>query len=310
MNEYLKLVEEAQKKRLDLTRKQTYRIRNLYRDIARDLEKRIKQAPKNSLNERWLMDYQRQFKSSIKYLNKALLNDLQKSMLASAEYAAGIQVDLFDFINTKYKLDAKETFSNMFSKISQNALQELISGGFYKDGKGLNERVWFNEKKTNAEFDYILQKGLLEKKSIYELANDLASYVNPKVQNDWQFKKIYPGVGNKKIEYNSFRLAVTSISHAYQLSLKKSCKANPFVDKIEWHTSNSHRGPCEVCRSREGKKYNPDELPLDHPNGICYFTPVIDKTLDEIGSELHDWLHGGSNSKLDNWFNDYGKEFL
>lgn len=306
MNEYEKLVEEAQNKRLELTRKQIYRIKKMYIDIAKDLEKSIKQSSANSLTERWLKDYQKQFKNDIKQLNKVLKNDIEDSMLKSAEYAAGIQMNFFSLIGDTYNLNIKETFSSMFSRIPKEALKELINGEFYKDGKGLSKRIWFNENRANGEFDYIIQKGLAEKKSVYDLAKDLAAYVNPNVKKDWDFKRIYPSVGNKKIEYNSFRLAVTSISHAYQLSMKRSCKANPFVEEIEWHTSNSHRGPCELCRSREGKKYTPDELPMDHPNGICYFTPVVDKSMEDIGSELKNWVDGEPNSILDKWYEDNG----
>lgn len=309
MNEYLKLVAKAQEQRIMLTKKQIKNIRDLYRDVAKDLGKRSKKANKDSLSERWLLDYQKQFKKDIKELNKILKKDIEYSILESAKYATNIQTDFFNLMDVKYKLNSKETFSNMFSRIPQQALKELISGDFYKDGKGLSERLWFHEKEANANFDYIIQKGLLEKKSTYELAKDLSDYVNPEVKKDWDFKRIYPGVGNKKIEYNSFRLAVTSISHAYQLSMQRSCKANPFVEGIEWHTSNSHRGPCSICREREGKTYKPDELPLDHPNGVCYFTPVITKSLDEVGMELHGWLYGGSNNKLDDWYKEYGREF-
>lgn len=310
MNEYLKLVAKAQEQRIMLTKKQIKNIRDLYRDVAKDLGKRSKKANKDSLSERWLLDYQKQFKKDIKELNKIFKKDIEYSILESAKYATNIQTDFFNLMDVKYKLNSKETFSNMFSRIPQQALKELISGDFYKDGKGLSERLWFHEKEANANFDYIIQKGLLEKKSTYELAKDLSDYVNPEVKKDWDFKSIYPGVGNKKIEYNSFRLAVTSISHAYQLSMQRSCKANPFVEGIEWHTSNSHRGPCSICREREGKTYKTDELPLDHPNGVCYFTPVITKSLDEVGMELHGWLYGGSNNKLDDWYKEYGREFV
>lgn len=309
MNEYLKLVEEAQQKRIRLTKEQVKSIRGLYRDVAKDLNRRAKSANKGSLNERWLLDYQKQFKSDIKQLNKILKKDIESSMLKSAEYATGIQVDFLNLLDIKYNLNSKETFSNMFSKIPQQALQELVSGEFYKDGRGLSERLWFHEMKANADFDYIIQKGLAEKKNVYDLAKDLWDYVNPDVKKDWNFKNIYPGVGNKKIEYNSFRLAVTSISHTYQLSMQKSCKANPFVEGIQWHTSNSHRGPCSLCQSREGHVYDADKLPLDHPLGVCYFTPIITKSMDDVGSELHDWLYGGSNSKLDDWYREYGREF-
>ncbi|PRR77682.1 hypothetical protein CLLI_22460 [Clostridium liquoris] len=305
MNKYLELVDKAQKQRIRLTNQQIKNIRDLYKDVAKDLGRRAKGANKGSLNERWLTDYQKQFKLDIKELNKILRRGIESSMLKGAEYATGIQMNFFNLLDVKYKLNSKETFSNMFSKIPQQALEELVNGQFYKDGRGLSERIWLNEIKANADFDYIIQKGLAEKKNVYDLARDLSDYVNPDVKKDWNFKNIYPSVGNKKIEYNSFRLAVTSISHAYQLSMQRSCKANPFVEGIEWHTSNSHRGPCSLCSGREGKVYKPDELPLDHPNGVCYFTPVITKSMEDIGSELHDWLYGGSNSKLDDWYKEY-----
>lgn len=305
MNEYLELVEEAQNERIKLTKERVKSIRDLYRDLAKDLNRKAKGANKGSLNERWLLDYQKQFKNDIKQLNKILKRDIESSMLKSAEYANNIQLDFFNLLDIKYNLNSKETFSNMFSKIPQQALEELINGEFYKDGRGVSERLWFHEMKANANFDYIIQRGLAEKKSVYDLAKDLSDYVNPDVKKDWNFKKIYSGVGNKKIEYNSFRLAITSISHAYQLSMQRSCKANPFVEGIQWHTSNSHRNTCSICRSRNGKVYKADELPLDHPNGICYFTPVIKKNMENIGTELRDWVNGGKNSKLNAWYNLY-----
>lgn len=72
MNEYLKLVAKAQEQRIMLTKKQIKNIRDLYRDVAKDLGKRSTKANKDSLSERWLLDYQKQFKKDIKELNKIL----------------------------------------------------------------------------------------------------------------------------------------------------------------------------------------------------------------------------------------------
>ena len=44
MNEYLKLVDEAHKKRLKLTNDQIYQIKNMYNDISRDLIARARAA--------------------------------------------------------------------------------------------------------------------------------------------------------------------------------------------------------------------------------------------------------------------------
>lgn len=304
-NEYLRMVEEAQKRRIYLTTEQKKRIVYMYKEISIELNKRLKKANPESLNERWLEDFQKQFKKEIKEMNKILKKDIENTMYNVSSTATNIQMNFLEMVDTKYKINHRETFSNMFSKIPKQAVEELINGDFYKDGKGLSHRIWFNEKKANADFDYIIQKGLTEKKSVYDLANDLVSFVNPNAKREWDFNKIYPGVGNKKIEYNSFRLAVTSISHAYQLSMQRSCKANPYVEGIQWHTSNSHRGPCSLCQEREGHIYEIDKLPLDHPNGVCYFIPVINKSMEDIGSELHDWVHGGNNERLDNWYSKY-----
>ncbi|MCB2300385.1 hypothetical protein [Clostridium tagluense] len=309
-DEYLKLVAVAQSKRMKITKESKRQIINLYKDVAKDLNRRAMNASKGSLNERWLKSYLKQLKSDIKELNKSLKPSIENSMLKSAESANSIQLDFFNVLGIKYNLNTKESFSGMFSNIPKEELAELISGGFYKDGKGLSQRLWANNGKANADFDYIIEKGIAEKKSTYDLANDLATYVNPEVRKSWDFKKIYPGVGNKKIEYNSMRLAITSVSHAYQLSLQRSCKANPFVEGIQWNISISHRGTCSLCQGRDGKIYEADELPLDHPMGVCYFTPVVIKSMEDIGTELNSWVNGGDNSKLDNWYSEYGHEFV
>lgn len=302
-SEYLELVKNAQEKRIKLTNDNIKLVKDLYSDIARDLTKKIEKSSEKSLTERWLKDYRKQFNREIKELNKILEGNLSESMLKSASLASNIQQDFFNEVSDKYKISFKDAFANMFSRIPQNAANELISGNFYKDGLGLSERLWLHAGKANAQFDYIIQKGLLEKKSIYDLSKDLETFINPGKKQDWDFKNIYPGIGNKKIEYNSFRLTVTSVSHAYQLSMQRSCKANPFVDGIQWHTSNSHRGPCSLCLSREGKIYKSDELPLDHPLGVCYFIPIVEKSMNDIGKELNKWVNGEENSKLDNWIN-------
>lgn len=309
-SEYLKLVEKAQKKRIKLTNSQTEEIKNLYKDIAKDLQERIKKSNKRSLTERWLCDYKKQFRKDIKKLNKVLKKNIKESMLKSANIASFIQIDFFNMLDKKFNIKVMDMFSGLFTRIPQEVLFEIISGDFYKDGKGLSTRIWNNEIRANKSIDYIIKQGLLEKKDVYSISKDLEKFINPNIKTDWDFKKIYPGVGNKKIEYNSFRLAVTSISHAYQLSMQRSCEANIFVDGIQWNISNSHRGTCSLCAARDKKIYKTNELPLDHPLGVCYFTPVIQKSLDDIGTELHDWVHGKNNKKLDNWYKKYGINYL
>lgn len=300
LNEYLKLVEDSQQKRIDLTKYQIAAIKDMYNDVWRSLRLRTQDSTFGSLNDRWLKDYRSQFRAAVRELNTILESQLTGAMEQSATYAAEIQSKMFDM------LDVDPTFSNMFTKVPKETIAELVGGGFYKDGKGLSKRIWHNKNKANADFDYIIQKGIAEKRSIADIAADLSKYVNPNAKRDMDFKKIYPKIGNRNIEYNSFRLAVTSISHAYQLSMQRSCGKNPFVEGIQWNISNSHRGTCSECRGRDGLIFKPHELPLDHPNGICYFMPVVEKSMEDIGTELRKWVNGAQNDKLDKWYTDHG----
>lgn len=305
LNEYLKLVEDAQQKRIDLTKYQIAAIKDMYNDVWRSLRLRTHDSTFGSLNDRWLKDYRSQFRVAVRELNTILESQITGAMEQSATYAAEIQSKMFDI------LDVDPTFSKMFTKVPKETIAELVGGGFYKDGKGLSKRIWHNENKANADFDYIIQKGIAEKRSIADIAADLSKYVNPNANRDMDFKKIYPKIGNRNIEYNSFRLAVTSISHAYQLSMQRSCGKNPFVEGIQWNISNSHRGTCSECRGRDGVIFKPHELPLDHPNGICYFTPVVEKSMEDIGTELRKWVNGSPNDTLDRWYiQNGGNELL
>lgn len=44
-------------------------------------------------------------------------------------------------------------------------------------------------------------------------------------------------------------------------------------------------------------------------NGLCTMIPVIKKSLDNVASELKDWVNGKSNKKLDEWYQEYGNYF-
>ena len=67
---------------------------------------------------------------------------------------------------------------------------------------------------------------------------------------------------------------------------------------------------CDTCRKRNGKPYDPKDIPLDHPMGRCTFNYDIPMELDEIGKELSDWIKGSKNEKLDKWFSEYGLDFV
>ncbi|MBS5952572.1 MAG: hypothetical protein KIB53_02050 [Paraclostridium bifermentans] len=307
-SDYLRLCQEAQNKKIKIAREQEKQIRSLYEDIYKDLSDRLKKATPGSLTERWIIEYQRSLKKEIQQLNNKIYGVIEKNMKYASNIAVGPDFSFFMILDNKYKLDMESTFTSMFSNIPKDALNEILFGEVYKDRKGLSERIWQDTKKIDKDIDYIIAKGIAEQKSSFEIAKDLEKYVNPKAKKDWNWSKVYPK-SNKKVDYNAQRLARTSVSHAFQQAQKRSCQRNPFVSGIKWLTSNSHR-TCELCSSRNGVIYSVSDLPLDHPNGMCTTVPVLEKELEQIGEELRSWIDGESNTKLDKWFKEYGKDFL
>lgn len=293
--QYRELVLEAQRKRLQITRQQQQQIARLYRDIAKDMGREIAKKSERTLTYRWMKDYAKALKSQ----SKILYSDIQGIVSLGILNTAEAFVDAEQAFWSGLVPGLSERFRDTFSSIPQTCVDELMNGGIYKDFTGLSERIWAYQKKYDRDIGYMIERGIVAQKSAYELAKDLEMYVNPKAKKPWEWQKVYPNC-NRVVDYNAQRLARTSVTHAYQLSFQRATKDNPFVEQYQWNSSNAGK-TCELCAKRDGKLFDKDKLPLDHPNGMCVVTAVIPKELDEIAEELNDWANGESNPELDKW---------
>ena len=262
--DYLKLCEEAQRKKLKLAKKQEKQIKEIYSDMYLNVSKKLSKVNPDTLSKRYLEELKKVLEKEIRLSNNQVKKIIKKNIEKSSELANNVQLDFFMSINDKYNLNMKDTFSSMFSKIPKKAMDEILFGKAYKDRKGLSERIWEYTKRFNKDIDYIIAEGIANKKSTYEIAKDLEKYVNPDAAKDWNWKKVYPNSG-KKVDYNAQRLARTSINPAFQQAQKRSCEKNPYVEGIRWLSSNSHGRTCELCRERDGEVFMVKDLPLDHP---------------------------------------------
>ncbi|MEG1870396.1 MAG: hypothetical protein RSC84_02615 [Peptostreptococcaceae bacterium] len=313
---YLELCEEAQKKKLKLAKAQQKQISKIYNDMYINVCKKLSKADPKCLSKRYLEEMKKELEKEMIATNKKVINAIKKNMNQSSDLANKVQLDFFMFVNKDYDLNMKLTFSSMFSKIPKDAMNEILFGTAYKDRNGLSERIWMHTKKFEKDIDYIIAEGIANKRSAYDIAKDLEKYVNPNATKEWEWGKVYPKT-NKKIDYNTQRLARTAVNHAFQQAQKRSCEKNPYVEGIKWLTSNSHSRTCQLCKDRAIQNdYNLGEgvypikdSPLDHPNGLCTTIPYIPISLEDIGSELRRWIDGENNPKLDDWFKKYGEEF-
>lgn len=287
---------ESKHLRYKLSVTQAKQIRRLYRDLYKELQNKIKllnlsdTVTSNSelyLLKRLLKDIEKEYSNlngNIQNLIKQNMEEVSKKVVEeSAKYATSL-----GFV-----------IGSGYYNLPTEIVNRVALGKLYEEGWSLSKIIWKQGRKISKDINSIIAKGIAQNKSSYEIAKDLEKYVNPSSVKPWDWSKVYPGT-NKKIDYNAQRLARTMVSHAYEQSIIVTTKDNPFVKGIRWLTSNSHR-TCEICVSRDNKMYKPEELPLDHPNGMCTFEPVIEDDMVEISNRIADWANGKYDYELDKY---------
>lgn len=293
----------AEAQRAKLTADQEKYIRNLYREAAADIRKQAERAPRvpsDALRKVYLDKLQSQIGDALKQIEGNVRGTVKDSM---REVAAATVKDAQGFVK-----DVGLSIKGSYSHVPVDIVRSVASGQLYDSNWTLSKALWLNTQGTQQDVQSIVAKGILENKSAYDIAKDLEKYVNPDARKDWAWSKVYPGT-SKVVDYNAQRLARTMVSHAYQQAFVRTTINNPFVTKYMWEASNSER-TCQLCLDRDGQYFKKDELPLDHPNGMCTYIAVMEDDMNAIADRLADWAHGAEDPELDNWAKDlYGKQW-
>jgi len=58
---------------------------------------------------------------------------------------------------------------------------------------------------------------------------------------------------------------------------------------------------CDLCAARDGVVYPKDELPLDHPNGMCTYIADIPDSMTDIADRIADWYNGADDWEIESW---------
>lgn len=277
--DYLPLVQAARERVLRISAQQSRDLARIYAEIAADLRWESAKRGVHTLTYRFLMDYAKNLRKESEEIFAG-----QRDLIAgNLRSAAGTTVEAQRAFFAQAAPQLSGRFSDVFSRASQKAVNELLSGGIYENFAGLSERIWNYRGSFDRDISEIIRRGILAKKPAFNLAKDLELYLDPSAAKPWDWNKVYPGV-SRKVDYNAQRLARTSVTHAYQLALERSTRDNPFVTKYQWLAGNSHARICGLCLSRDGKYFDKGSVPLDHPNGMCTIIPVIEKSSAAISS--------------------------
>ena len=309
------IFKDAEEARDAIMASQKEEIAKLYEDWADEIGERAKYYSHKSnasapLSERYYKELQKQIKQTSHEVSNEVYSKIKKNMytIADAVVADNIKwLESFGF--------SAEGLNAAFSYIPDEVVRNLITGQIYDSGWSLSARIWGDNEQTLKDIYQVMARGIAENKPIYEIAKNLESYVRPSAKLPWnpilamkntktgeiEYKRIY----KKQVDYNAQRLARTLAQHSYQQSFIATTQKNPFITEYIWHSNGSR--PCELCQSRDGVHFAKDELPMDHPNGMCTMEPAV---ADDMVDQLADWFNSpdGTYPEIDEFAGNFGYE--
>lgn len=296
-------LQDGEQARLTITKEQEVEISKLYRQVYLDLKKQMASLPNQgtgttsqTLTKTYLNKLIKELKAAYQSLGEGLEKQIQKGMQETAEAVVKSNSDWLSKAGLKIE--------GAYSYVPKDIVSLLSTGKVYGSGWTLSKAIWGESQKHAEDINKIVAAGVAANKSAYEIAKDLEKYVNPSAKKEWNWSKVYPGT-SKKVDYNAQRLARTMVSHAYQQSLLASTKFNPFVKGYRWRSAHTHR-TCEICNERDGQLYSADDLPLDHPNGMCTFIAELTGNMNSVAERLGNWANGAEDPELDKWMSSMG----
>lgn len=298
------IFKDAEKARNAIVESQKKEIAKLYEDWSKEImhkasKYKLNKNPSDAIKQVQLKELRKMLKQTSKVITNEVENKIKQSVF---DIADSVVSD-----NTAWLKKLGLDFSDLdvaFSNVPDSMIRKLITGQIYDSGWSLSKKIWNDNEQTLKELYSIVAGGIAMNESIYDISKKLEKYVSPSAARQWNLvdkdgRRIYP----KKVDYNAQRLARTLSQHAYQQSFIETTKDNPFIVDYVWNSNGSRA--CPICQSRDGKHYKKDELPMDHPNGMCTMVPNVEKNLEK---KIIDWANSldGTYPEIDEFAKKLG----
>lgn len=298
-------MKDAEKARDAITASQKREIKKLYDEWADEIADRAKMYKRKTtassvVSERQMRELKKMMKNASNQLSSEIVKGIQANMYVMADSVVRTNAKWLSDLGFKNK----SAINAAFNHVPDDIVRNLVTGNVYESGWSLSKRIWSDNQKTMKDIYSIVAKGVAENRPIYDIAKNLEDYVRPNAKKSWNLiakdgVKIY----KKAVDYNAQRLARTLIQHTYQQSFVAVTKNNPFVIDYIWVANGSR--VCPLCMDRDQQHFPKNDLPLDHPNGMCTMVPNI---TDNLEQQLVDWFNSddGTYPEIDRFAKNFG----
>lgn len=307
MNEYLLVMDRAAKRiardasktqEQDIMRAYTIAFDDAFSDYLKQLEKG--KTPSQPNLTQCKLAYINQLYSTLQKQSLICNEEIPKKILN--QYAKVMK----DITNNK---DVIDKINKNVDVTSRNIVEQMIKGEVYKDGVGLDSRIWSATNASGRKIEDVIISCLARGISSAE-ASKIISQFAKSGHHTWDKNKIREKLGNKYankygtggLDYEALRLMRTTNTHMAQLTVMNSDTVNPYNKFVKYHTGHAGSRTCSICRDRDGKIFPIHDAPLDHPNGLCWLSPVMSKdgktelSLADMVDDMNDYFDGKPNS--------------
>lgn len=307
MNEYLLVMDRAAKRiardasktqEQDIMRAYTIAFDDAFSDYLKQLEKG--KTPSQPNLTQCKLAYINQLYSTLQKQSLICNEEIPKKILN--QYAKVMK----DITNNK---DVIDKINKNVDVTSRNIVEQMIKGEVYKDGVGLDSRLWSATNASGRKIEDVIISCLARGISSAE-ASKIISQFAKSGHHTWNKNKIREKLGDKYankygtggLDYEALRLMRTTNTHMAQLTVMNSDTVNPYNKFVKYHTGHAGSRTCSICRDRDGKIFPIHDAPLDHPNGLCWLSPVMSKdgktelSLADMVDDMNDYFDGKPNS--------------
>lgn len=312
--DYLKTLNgQLNNKPKELTKKQQQQIIQVYKKAYMDT---INRGIKNAYGD------SKAVKNLTASYSQQIYDELLKVVM---KYNSKVAKDLSDINKQMMQLlmgdgyqQIKEQVDKLVDIVNADTVEQLIRGKLYEDRKGLDKRLWSCTNTSGEKIEDAVASCMAEGMSAADMAENLKQFAMGG-HHTWSRNKIREKLGSgyarkysSGLDYESLRLARTTITHQAQIETINTRKVNPYMGGVKWHSNHEAGRTCDLCNSRDGHIFivDKEDIPLDHPNGACWLEPVWmingkEATPEEIAKDMRAWANGEKNSGAMNKIPEY-----
>ena len=296
-------------KKKELVRQQQQEIIKVYEKAYKDIiEKGLKKAGGDKAKiDKLTKVYAEQIYNELELIVKQYNADMSSTI---ETMQAEIMMSMNIFEKGDY-YEFKEAVDKAVNVANRKIVQQMVEGKVYHDGKGLDKRIWDSAKMSGTKMSTAINSCIAQGMGAADMSQNLKEFAMGG-HHTWSRNKIREKLGDgyaRKygsggLDYEALRLARTTLTHQAQISVINSSKVNPYLQFVKWHSDHQAGRTCQQCIDRDGQLFKIDEVPLDHPNGMCWIQPVYsidgktEATPEEIAKDMKAWAEGSKNSKL------------